>query len=113
MLKISHFSPLGCCACAKILSDSQRFDPRARVRKKENMFKHGVQLSDRQDFPQSIRNLDRKIALWRAENAPVASIHTTISLEPNLGFPQVQTFKGEGSASFLMVPRTSKTDVEN
>ena len=70
-----------------------------------------MQLSDRQDLPRSSRNLDRKIAFWRAKNTPAASVRGTISLEPKLGWPQVQNFKKEGSASFLTVPRTLKTGV--
>ena len=77
------------------------------------MFRHGVELSDRQDFLQPSRNLDREIALRRAKNTLVASIRETISLRAKLGFPQVQNFKKEGSAIFPMVPRTSKTDVGN
>jgi hypothetical protein len=69
---------------------------------------HGVELPDRQDFPRSSRNLDRKNVLQRTKNTPVAPICGTISREPKLGFPQVQNFKGKGSASFPKVPRTSK-----
>jgi hypothetical protein len=71
---------------------------------------HGVELSDRQDFPRSSRNLDRKNVLQRTKNTLVAPVRGTISREPKLGFPQVQNFKGKGSASFPTVPRTSKTD---
>ena len=71
---------------------------------------HGVELSDRQEFPQSSWNLDWKNVLQRTKNASAAPVRGTISRGPKLGFPQVQNFKGEGSASFPTVPRTSKTD---
>ena len=71
---------------------------------------HGVELSDRQDFPRSSQNLGQKNVLQRTKNTPAAPVRGTISCEPKLGFPQVQNFKGEGSIRFLTVPRTSKTD---
>ena len=71
---------------------------------------HGVELSDRQDFPRSSQNLDQKNVLQRTKNTPAVPVRGTISREPKLGFPQVQNFKGMGSASFPTVPRTSKTD---
>jgi hypothetical protein len=74
---------------------------------------HGVELSDRQDFPRSSRNLNRKNVLQQTKNTPAAPVHGTISREPKLGFPQVQNFKGKGSASFSMVPTTSKTNFES
>ena len=72
---------------------------------------HGVELSVRQDFPRSSRNLDRKNVLQRTKNTPAVPVHGTISCKPKLDFPKVQNFKGKGSASFLTVPRTLKTDV--
>ena len=72
---------------------------------------HDVQLSDRQDFPRSSQNLDRKITLWRAKNTQVASIRGTISLEPKLDFLQVWNFKKESSASFPRTPRSPKSDI--
>jgi hypothetical protein len=74
---------------------------------------HYVQLPNHQDFLQSSRNLDRKIAFWQAKNTPVASVCRTISLQSKLDFLQVQKFKGEGSARFPTVSRTSKTDVRS
>ena len=74
------------------------------------MFRHGVELLDRQDFPRSSRNLDRKNVLQWTKNTPAAPVRGTISREPKLGFLQVQNFKGKGSASFPTVPRTLKTD---
>ena len=71
---------------------------------------YGVELSDRQDFPRSSQNIDWKNVLQRTKNTLVAPVHGTISREPKLGFPQVQNFKGEGSASFPTVPRMSKTN---
>ena len=113
MLKISQFSSQGCWAHTRILSDSLRFDPQVQNFKKEDTFMHGVQLSDRWDFPRSSRNLDRKIALRQAKNTMVVSVRETISLEPKLGFLQIQNFKKKDSASFPMTPWTSKTDVGN
>jgi hypothetical protein len=72
---------------------------------------HDVQLSDRQDFPRSSWNLDRKNALRRTKNTLVASVRRTISHEPKLGFPQVRNLEGEGSTSFPTVPRMSNSDV--
>jgi hypothetical protein len=111
MLKISQFSPRGCRAHAQILSDSLQCDPQLHNFKRKDMFRHDVQLSDRQDFPRFSRNPDPKITLRRAKNTPVVSVPGTISLEPKIGFSQVQNFKGESSASFPMVLRTSKTDI--
>ena len=71
---------------------------------------HSVELSDRQDFPRFSQNLDRKNVLQRTKNTLAVPVRETISREPKLGFPQVQNFKGKGSASFPTVPRTSKTD---
>jgi hypothetical protein len=82
MLKISQFPPRQCRACAQSLPDSQRVDSRARMCRKEDMFRHNVELSDRQDFPRSSWNLDRKNALQRIKNTLVASIRGTISLQP-------------------------------
>ena len=50
---------------------------------------HNMQLSDRQYFPWSSRNLDRKNVFRRAKNTPVASVCKIVSLKPKLGFPQV------------------------
>ena len=50
---------------------------------------HGVELSDRQDFPRPSRNLDRKNVLQQTKNTPAALVRGTISREPKLGFPQV------------------------
>jgi hypothetical protein len=48
---------------------------------------HGVELSDRQDFPRSSRNLRRKNVLRWTKNTPATSVRETISLRPKLGFP--------------------------
>jgi hypothetical protein len=77
------------------------------------MFRHDVQLSDRQDFPWSNRNLDRKNVLQRAKNTPATSVCGIVSLKPKLDFPQVHSFKKEGSRSFPTTPRTSKTNVRS
>ena len=74
---------------------------------------HGVELSDRQDFPRSNQKLGRKNVLQRTKNTPAAPVCGTISREPKLNFPQVQNFKGEGSASFPTVLRMSKTNIRS
>ena len=61
---------------------------------------HGVELLDRQDFSRFNRNLDRKNVLQRTKNTPAVPVCGTLSRKPKLGFPQVQNFKGKGSASF-------------
>uniref|UniRef100_A0A2N9IHV8 Aminotransferase-like plant mobile domain-containing protein n=1 Tax=Fagus sylvatica TaxID=28930 RepID=A0A2N9IHV8_FAGSY len=68
-------SPL-CKACTfgKSLPDSQQVDPQAQVRWKEDTLMHDVELSDRQDLIGSSRNPDRKTALKRTKNTPVASV---------------------------------------
>uniref|UniRef100_A0A2N9HI90 Uncharacterized protein n=1 Tax=Fagus sylvatica TaxID=28930 RepID=A0A2N9HI90_FAGSY len=60
----------------------------ARVRWKEDTLMHDVELSDRQDFIGSSRNPDRKTALKRTKNTPVASGRGTISHKSKLGFPR-------------------------
>ena len=47
MVEISQFSPRGCRARTKILSDSLKCDLRTYNFKKEDMFRHDMQLSDR------------------------------------------------------------------
>ena len=111
VLKIPELFPRRYHACAQSLPDSQQVDPQAWARWKEDTFMHGVELSDRQDFSRSIRNLDRKNVLQRTKNALAAPVRGTISREPKLGFPQVENFKGKDSASFPTVPRTSKSNV--
>ena len=61
ILKILELSPQRCHACAQSLPDSQQVDLQARARWKEDAFMHGVELSDRQDFPRSSRNLRQKM----------------------------------------------------
>jgi hypothetical protein len=89
MVKILELFPRRCHARAQRLPDSQRVDPRARVRWKEDMFRHNVELSDCQDFPRSSRNLRRKNALrwtktlWRPLFAgPYFSSPSSVSCEP-------------------------------
>uniref|UniRef100_A0A2N9G5I7 Uncharacterized protein n=1 Tax=Fagus sylvatica TaxID=28930 RepID=A0A2N9G5I7_FAGSY len=74
LLKVPEFFHRRCHACAQSLPDSQQVDPRARARWKEDTFMHDVELSDRQDFIGSSRNPDRKTALKRTKNTPVASV---------------------------------------
>uniref|UniRef100_A0A2N9FB32 RNA-directed DNA polymerase n=1 Tax=Fagus sylvatica TaxID=28930 RepID=A0A2N9FB32_FAGSY len=62
----------------------------ARARWKEDTFMHDVELSDRQDFIRLSRNPDRKTALKRTKNTPVASVRGAISHKSKLGFPQIR-----------------------
>ena len=80
MLKISQLSPRRRHARAQSLPDSQQVDPQPWMRWKEDTFRHGVELSDRQDSPRSSRNLDRKNALRLTKNTPVASVCRVVSL---------------------------------
>uniref|UniRef100_A0A2N9GLL4 Uncharacterized protein n=1 Tax=Fagus sylvatica TaxID=28930 RepID=A0A2N9GLL4_FAGSY len=111
VLKIPELSYRRCHACAQSLPDSQQVDPQARVRWKEDTLMHDVELSDRQDFIGSSRNPDRKTALKRTKNTPVASVRGTISHKSKLGFPQIRNLAKVGNASFPTVPRTSKSDI--
>jgi hypothetical protein len=72
---------------------------------------HDVELSDRQEFIGASRNPDRKTALKRTKNTPVASVRGAISHKSKLGFPQIWNLTKIGSASFPTVPRTSKSDI--
>ena len=69
------------CLHAQILPYLLRFDLQVRNFKKEDTFRHDVQLTNRQDFPQFDRNLDRKIALWHGKNTMAALVHMAVSLE--------------------------------
>ena len=84
MLKIQEFSHRRCHACAQSLPDSQQVDLQAWVRWKEDTCMHGVELSDRQEFTGAGRNPDRKTALKRTKNTPVASARGAISHKPKL-----------------------------
>ena len=111
LLKIPEFFHRRCHACAQSLPDSQQVDPRAQARWKEDTFMHNKELSDRQDFIRSSRNLDRKTVLKRTKNTPVAFARGIISHKPKLGFPRIRDLAKVGSASFSKIPRTSKSDV--
>jgi hypothetical protein len=113
LLKVPEFSHRRCHACAQSLPDSQQVDPRARARWKEDTFMHDKELSDRQDFTGSSWNPDRKTALKRTKNTPVASVRGAISHKSKLGFPQIRNLAKVGNASFLTVPRTLKSDIGN
>ena len=89
ILKIPKLSPRRCHACAQSLPDSQQVNLRARVRWKEDMFRHNVELSDRQDFPRSSRNLRRKMPSdrpktlwWPLFAGPYFSSPSSVSCEP-------------------------------
>jgi hypothetical protein len=73
--------PRRSCLRAQILPYSLRFDPQVRNFKKEDTFRHDLQLSDRQDFPRFDRNLDWKIALRHGTNTLAAPVHMAVSLE--------------------------------
>jgi hypothetical protein len=111
LLKVLEFSHRRYHACAQSLPDSQQVDPRAWARWKEDTFVHDKELSDRQEFIGASRNPDRKTALKRTKNTPVASVRGAISHKSKLGFLQIQNLAKVGSASFLTVPRTSKSDI--
>ena len=68
-----------------------------------------MQLSDRQDFPQFNRNLDRKNSLPARKNTTAAPVRGIVPPGPKLRFSQVQNFKKEGIASFPATPRLLKT----
>uniref|UniRef100_A0A2N9FEH9 Uncharacterized protein n=1 Tax=Fagus sylvatica TaxID=28930 RepID=A0A2N9FEH9_FAGSY len=72
------------------LPDSQQVDLRARAHWKEDTSMHDVELSDRQEFIGASRNPDRKTALKRTKNTPVASVRGAISHKSKLGFPQIR-----------------------
>ena len=111
VLKIPELSHRRCRACAQSLPNSQQVDPQALARWKEDTFMHDVELSDRQDFPESSRSPDRKTVLKRTKNTLVAPVRGTVSHEPKLGFPQIRNLEKVGSVSFLTVSRTSKSDI--
>jgi hypothetical protein len=111
VLKIPELSYRRRHACAQSLPDSQQVDPQARVRWKEDTLMRDVELSDRQDLIGSSRNPDRKTALKRTKNTPVASGRGTISHKSKLGFPRIRNLARVGNASFPTVPRTSNSDI--
>uniref|UniRef100_A0A2N9I339 Tf2-1-like SH3-like domain-containing protein n=1 Tax=Fagus sylvatica TaxID=28930 RepID=A0A2N9I339_FAGSY len=90
LLKVPEFSHRRCHACAQSLPDSQQVDLRARAHWKEDTSMHDVELSDRQEFIGASRNPDRKTALKRTKNTPVASVRGAISHKSKLGFPQIR-----------------------
>uniref|UniRef100_A0A2N9G766 Uncharacterized protein n=1 Tax=Fagus sylvatica TaxID=28930 RepID=A0A2N9G766_FAGSY len=88
-VKNSGISHRRCHACAQSLPDSQQVDLRARAHWKEDTSMHDVELSDRQEFIGVSRNPDRKTALKRTKNTPVASVRGAISHKSKLGFPRI------------------------
>jgi hypothetical protein len=72
---------------------------------------HDEELSDRQEVTGASRNPDRKTALKRTKNTPMASVRGAISHKSKLGFPQIRNLAKVGSASFPTVPRASKSDI--
>uniref|UniRef100_A0A2N9G903 Uncharacterized protein n=1 Tax=Fagus sylvatica TaxID=28930 RepID=A0A2N9G903_FAGSY len=60
-----RFEPtLGGSVCAKILSDPLQLGPRAKTLRQEVHFSYHMQLSDRQEFLRSSRNLSQKMTPW-------------------------------------------------
>uniref|UniRef100_A0A2N9HAY6 Uncharacterized protein n=1 Tax=Fagus sylvatica TaxID=28930 RepID=A0A2N9HAY6_FAGSY len=110
VLKFPEFSHRRCHTCAQSLPDSQRVDPRAWARWKEDTGMHDVELSDRQDFTGSSRNPDRKTALKRTKNTPVASVHGAISHKSKLGFPSKTSGPGPSEQEIRMVALERKFD---
>uniref|UniRef100_A0A2N9GLL2 Reverse transcriptase domain-containing protein n=1 Tax=Fagus sylvatica TaxID=28930 RepID=A0A2N9GLL2_FAGSY len=58
------FAHLGGSVCAKILSDPLQLGPRAKTLRQEVHFSYHMQLSDRQEFLRSSRNLSQKMTPW-------------------------------------------------
>uniref|UniRef100_A0A2N9FYA0 Uncharacterized protein n=1 Tax=Fagus sylvatica TaxID=28930 RepID=A0A2N9FYA0_FAGSY len=55
--------------CAKILSDPLQLGPRAKTLRQEVHFSYHMQLSDRQEFLRSSRNLSQKMTPWHEEHS--------------------------------------------
>jgi hypothetical protein len=60
---------LGGNVCAKILSDPLQLGPRAKTLRQEVHFSYHMQLSDRQEFLRSSRNLSQKMTPWHKEHS--------------------------------------------
>uniref|UniRef100_A0A2N9IDV6 CCHC-type domain-containing protein n=1 Tax=Fagus sylvatica TaxID=28930 RepID=A0A2N9IDV6_FAGSY len=60
---------LGGSVCAKILSDPLQLGPRAKTLRQEVHFSYHMQLSDRQEFLRSSRNLSQKMTPWHEEHS--------------------------------------------
>uniref|UniRef100_A0A2N9FKK4 Uncharacterized protein n=1 Tax=Fagus sylvatica TaxID=28930 RepID=A0A2N9FKK4_FAGSY len=60
---------LGGNVCAKILSDPLQLGPRAKTLRQEVHFSYHMQLSDRQEFLRSSRNLSQKMTPWHEEHS--------------------------------------------
>uniref|UniRef100_A0A2N9I2R0 Reverse transcriptase domain-containing protein n=1 Tax=Fagus sylvatica TaxID=28930 RepID=A0A2N9I2R0_FAGSY len=60
---------LGGSVCAKILSDPLQLGPRAKTLRQEVHFSYHMQLSDRQEFLRSSRNLSQKMTPWHKEHS--------------------------------------------
>uniref|UniRef100_A0A2N9GJK8 Uncharacterized protein n=1 Tax=Fagus sylvatica TaxID=28930 RepID=A0A2N9GJK8_FAGSY len=63
------FAHLGGSVCAKILSDPLQLGPRAKTLRQEVHFSYHMQLSDRQEFLRSSRNLSQKMTPWHEEHS--------------------------------------------
>jgi hypothetical protein len=59
---------LGGSVCAKILSDPLQLGPTAKTLRQEVHFGYRMQLSDRQEFLRSSRNLSQKMTPWHEEH---------------------------------------------
>jgi hypothetical protein len=60
---------LGGSVRAKILSDPLQLGPRAKTLRQEVHFSYRMQLSDRQEFLRSSRNLSQKMTPWHVEHS--------------------------------------------
>jgi tRNA/tmRNA/rRNA uracil-C5-methylase (TrmA/RlmC/RlmD family) len=60
---------LGGNVCAKILSDPLQLGPRAKTLRQEIHFSYHMQLSDRQEFLQTSRDLSQKMTPWHKEHS--------------------------------------------
>ena len=100
MLKIPELFPRRCHACAQSLPDSQQVDPQAWALWKEDTFMHNVELSDRQDFPQSSRNPDRKNVLQRTKNTPAPPLVGPYFSSPSSASREPRTLKERVAQAF-------------
>jgi hypothetical protein len=64
---VDETAHLGGNVCAKILFDPLQLGPRAKTLRKEVHFNYHTQLSDRQEFLRSSRNLSQKMTPWHKE----------------------------------------------
>jgi hypothetical protein len=66
---VDKIAPLEGNVCAKILSDPLQLGPRTKTLRQEDHFSYHMQLSDRQEFLRSSRNLSQKMTPWHEEHS--------------------------------------------